>query len=49
MKAKYMKPETKTYMITTESHLLGESIGEGQSYKSGDTVLSRESDWDDEY
>lgn len=48
MKAIYMKPETKTYMITTESHLLGESIGEGQSFKSGDTVLSRDfDDWDE--
>lgn len=51
MKATYIKPETIIVMIHQERSLLaGSDIPTGDTYKSGDAVLSREggSSWDDE-
>lgn len=51
MKATYIKPETKTFRISTEHQVLTTSnVGIGNDYGSGNTVLSRQngSSWDDD-
>ena len=48
MKKIYMVPTTQVVKIETVQ-MIAESVGVGNSYKSGDAVLSREcSGWDDD-
>lgn len=49
MKKTYIKPETTTVILRSASNLLTTSnVGVGSSYSEGDTVLSRDMDWDED-